>query len=74
MSTSKVQKKGGKKGRKIGRMKKKPAYQRYLLENRRARNKAKKLFKYLKKFPNYKIIFIKEDVEKYLKKLLNGNA
>lgn len=73
MSTSKVQK-GGKKGRKVGRMKKKPSYQRYLLENRRAKNKARKIDKYLKKFPLWKPCNLSSDVEIYLKKLLKSNA
>jgi len=46
--------KKGKKGRKIGRMKNKPAYKRYLAEDRRAKNKARKLAKYMRKFPNWK--------------------
>ena len=40
--------------RKHGRMKKKPAYKRYLAEDRRAKNKARKLARYMKKFPNWK--------------------
>ena len=44
---------GGKKNRKHGRMKKKPAYKRYLAEDRRAKNKARKLARYMKKFPNW---------------------
>ena len=44
----------GKKNRKHGRMKRKPAYKRYLAEDRRAKNKARKLARYMKKFPNWK--------------------
>jgi len=44
---------GGKKHRKHGRMKNKPAYKRYLAEDRRAKNKARKLARYMKKFPNW---------------------
>jgi len=75
MSTSKVQAKGGKKGRKHGRMKRKPAYQRYLLEHRREKNAAHKIYKYIKKFSNWTPINLNTVVEMYLKKLLkNGNA
>ena len=46
--------KGGKKGRKIGRTKKKPTYIRYLANDGRAKRKARKIAKYMRKFPNWK--------------------
>ena len=62
--------KKGKKGRKHGRMKKKPAYKRYLAEDRRAKNKARKLAKYIRKYPNWEPFNISEDVLIYLKRLI----
>lgn len=47
--------KGGKKGdKKWGRTKKKPAYIRYLANDGRAKRKARKIAKYMRKFPNWK--------------------
>lgn len=40
--------------RKHGRMLRKPAYVRYLAEHRREKNKARKLKRYMEKFPNWK--------------------
>lgn len=61
----------GFKGRKIGRMKKKPAYKKYLAEGRRAKNGAQKLFNYMKKFQNWKPI-ITSNIQPHLNKLLKS--
>lgn len=64
--------KGGKKGdKKWGRNKKKPAYQRYLFNDGRAKRKALKIFRYMKKFPNWKPI-ITERIKPHLNKLLRS--
>lgn len=74
--------KGGRNGdKKHGRMKNKPAYQRYLLNEGRAKKKAKKIFLYMKKFPNWEYTEPPErtdepklanNVHKHLKRLLKG--
>lgn len=46
--------KGGKKNRKFGRQKRHPASQRYTSSKRWITNKAKKIAKYMIKFPNWK--------------------
>ena len=56
----------GKKGRKIGRTKNKPSYKRYLATDKRNRNAARKLKKYMKKFPNWKPNNVPDKVLKYL--------
>jgi len=53
----------GKKSRKHGRMKRKPAYKRYLAENRRAKNKARRIVRYMKKFPNWKPINLTPEIQ-----------
>lgn len=58
----------GKKGRKIGRMKNKPAYKRYLSENRREKNKARRIVRYMKKFPKWKPINLSEKVALFVRK------
>ncbi|GJQ44104.1 MAG: hypothetical protein JETCAE03_36020 [Ignavibacteriaceae bacterium] len=55
--------KEGKKSRKHGRMKKKPAYKRYLAENRRAKNKARRIARYMKKFPNWKPVNLSVEMQ-----------
>lgn len=60
----------GKKGRKIGRMKRKPAYMRYLAENRRAKNKARRIARYMKRFPNWKPNNLSEELLGYLNMFL----
>lgn len=64
--------KKGKKGRKFGRMKRKPAYVRYKAEDRRAKNKARKLAKYMKKFPNWVPNNLSDKVQLYLNNLLRS--
>jgi len=46
--------KGGKKGRKIGRKFKKPSHQRYTAEKRWIKNKARSIMREMTKKPNYK--------------------
>lgn len=55
--------KEGKKSRKQGRMKRKPAYKRYLAENRRAKNKARRMARYMKKFPNWQPVNISNEMQ-----------
>jgi hypothetical protein len=55
--------KDGKKSRKHGRMKRKPAYKRYLAENRRAKNKARKIARYMNKFPNWKPVNLSVEMQ-----------
>ena len=62
----------GKKGRKVGRMKKKPAYMRYLSEHRREKNKARHIVRYMKKFPNWEPINLSEMVAAFVKRFSNG--
>ena len=45
----------GKKGRKIGRQKKKPSCQRYTMAQRWKKHKATRILRMIKKHPNYKI-------------------
>lgn len=62
--------KGGRNGnKKHGRMKNKPAYKRYLANDGRVKRKARKISRYLYKFPNWKPI-ITSKIEPYLNKLL----
>jgi hypothetical protein len=56
----------GKKGRKIGRMKNKPAYKRYLAEDRRTKNKARRIARYMKKFPNWKPNNLSDKLSNYV--------
>lgn len=65
-------KKGKKGDRKHGRMKRKPAYVRYLAEHRREKNAARKLAKYMRKFPNFVPDNLDEKVQLYLNKLLRN--
>jgi len=51
----KITRRGGKKGRKIGRSKRRPGHTRYNNEKRWIGNKIKKLKKHLKKYPKDKI-------------------
>lgn len=57
---------GGKKNRKHGRMERKPAYKRYLASDRRNKNKARRIKRYMKKFPNWKPNNLSADVLKYI--------
>ena len=60
----------GKKGRKHGRMKKKPAYKRYLAEDRRTKNKARRIARYMNKFPNWKPNNLSDKLSSYVKRYL----
>jgi hypothetical protein len=55
--------KGGKKNRKHGRQKKKPAQKRYTAERRWIKNKAKKIRKYMRTHPNWKPHNVREEVK-----------
>lgn len=61
----KKQRKGGG-SRKIGRWKKKPANKRYLAERRWAKNKARRIARYMRKHPNWRPAFISDDVKALL--------
>ena len=55
--------KEGKKSRKQGRTLRKPAYKRYLAENRRAKNKARRIARYMKKFPSWKPVNLSVEMQ-----------
>ena len=59
-----------KKGKKQGRNKLKPDNQRYLAERRWVKNKAKRVTKQMRKFPNYKPVNLSDEVSKLVKKLV----
>ena len=61
----------GKKGRKIGRMKRKPAYMRYLNGHRREKNKARRIVRYMKKFPNWKPTNLSDMVAAFVERYSN---
>lgn len=46
--------KGGKKGRKYGRWGRKPHNNAYKAQNKRDQNKARRIAKHIKRFPNYR--------------------
>ena len=60
----------GHKGRKVGRNRKKPSSQRYLISRRWIFNKVKKLEKYMKKFPNWKPTNLSSEISTKLEALL----
>ena len=60
---------GGKR-RKHGRMLKKPAYKRYLAEDRRTKNKARRIARYMKKFPNWRPTNLSDKISAYVKRYL----
>lgn len=62
--------KKGKKGRKHGRQKRKPSYQKY----NRVKNKARKLYKYMKKFPNWKPTNLSKEIEAEIARLKRKEA
>ena len=61
--------KQGKKNRKHGRNRKKPCKMRYTAEKRWIKNKAKKIYKHMKKHPNWKSNNLSDEVKRELSKL-----
>lgn len=61
--------KSGKKNRKFGRKKDKPAQKRYTAKKRWIKNKALRIVKHLKKFPKCKPINLSAGVVEYIEKL-----
>lgn len=65
---------GGKKNRKIGRTKRKPCHQRYNARHQGFWNKVRKVFKYWRKFPQWKPYNLAPDVALEVKKLMEKNG
>lgn len=61
----------GKKGRKHGRIKRKPLHMRYNSERRDLRNKAKRIVRLMKKFSNYHLTNMPDNLSAYVKKYLD---
>lgn len=62
----------GKKGRKVGRKIKKPAQKRYTSDRRWLKNKARKIWKYIKTHPNWKPYNISDETRGYIHLLRQG--
>lgn len=62
--------KSGKKGRKIGRTKRKPTHQKYNATRKQFWNKVRDVVKHLKKFPNWKPYNLSPDVFAEVKKVM----
>lgn len=65
--------KKGKKNRKWGRKGRRPSHKLYNAQQRWVRNKARRIAKQLRKFPNYKPFNLSDEVQLYLTKLLAKN-
>lgn len=63
---------GGKKNRKFSRTIKSPSHQRYNNERRWVKNKARRVVKQLKKFPNYKPYNLNAEVVAMVDKMFKG--
>ena len=61
----------GKKGRKHGRMKKKVSHMRYNSEKRYLKNKARRIVRKMKKFSNYHLTNMSDDLASFVKKYLD---
>jgi hypothetical protein len=70
MELPKSTRRGGKKNRKFGRSKRGFCHAKYNLERRWIKNKAKRIAKQMKKFPNYKPFNISSEVKYQLDKLM----
>ena len=62
----------GKKGRKFGRIKRKPSHMRYNAEDRAVKNKARRIARYMRKFPNWKPTNLSDKVAMFVEKYSNG--